>query len=177
MTFEYRIRRAVPSDRDAIVSFQRAAIAHLPVDVYPLPLLQAWWRNPDRALESMLAAGRYFVGAYRGRLVGGAGWEPSDGWQPTAVVRAVFIDPAHHARGLGSRMVRRVEEAAVDAGYEMILVPAPLAVAAFYERLGYVGDDVAGLDPAPGISLRCRRMWKQPHGADAAGRDGAAPGQ
>ncbi len=172
MTYEYCIRRAVPPDRDAILAFQRAAIAHLPADVYPLPLLQAWWRNPDQALEPMLAAGRYVVAAYRGRLVAGAGWEPSDGRQPTAVVRAVFVDPAHLARGLGSRIVHRVEEAALEAGYETIVVPAPLAVAAFYERLGYVGEDIGGLQPAPGISLRCRRMWKQPRG-EAAARDAA----
>lgn len=161
MSIEYCIRKAVQQDRAAIVAFQRAAIAHLPTDCYPVQLLQAWWRNPDESLDAMIAAGRYFVAAYHGRLVGGAGWCPSDGRQPTAVVRAVFVDPAHHARGLGSRMVRQVEEAAAAGGYDTLLVPALLTAARFYERLGYVGDDIGGLQPAPGIVLRCRRMWKQ----------------
>jgi GNAT superfamily N-acetyltransferase len=162
MNTDYCIRRAVPQDAPAILAFQRAAIAHLPAESYPLPLLQAWWRNPDASLDSVIAAGRYFVAAYHGRLVGGAGWLPSDGRQPTAMVRAVFVDPAHHARGLGSRMMRLVEQAATAAGYETILVPAPLTATRFYERLGYVGEDIAPVQPAPGVSLRCRRMWKQP---------------
>jgi GNAT superfamily N-acetyltransferase len=160
MNAVYCIRRAAPSDREAILGFQRAAIAHLPAESYPLALLQAWWRNPDERLDAMIAEGRYFVAAYRGRLVGGAGWSISDGRQPTAVVRAVFVDPAHHARGLGSRLMQGVEQAAAAAGYETILVPAPLAVTRFYERLGYVGEGVDGLQPAPGVSLSCRRMWK-----------------
>jgi GNAT superfamily N-acetyltransferase len=162
MNTDYCIRRAVATDREAILAFQRAAIAHLPAESYPLSLRQAWWRTPDAELEAMIAAGRYFVAAWHGRLVAGAGWAPSDGRQPTAVVRAVFVDPAHHARGLGSRMMRLVEQAAAGAGYETILVPALPTAARFYERLGYVGEDVGALQAAPGVVIQCRRMWKQP---------------
>jgi GNAT superfamily N-acetyltransferase len=160
MLKDYIIRRATPADHQAILAFQRAAIVHLPLDAYPLAVLQAWWDRPAAGLESMLAAGRYHVGVYRQRLVGGGGWEPAGGREPAAVVRALFVDPAHHARGLGSQLLRVVEDAAVAAGFDLILAPAPVTAAAFYERRGYIGETESVMQMESGVAIPCRRMWK-----------------
>ncbi len=77
---------------------------------------------------------------------------------------AIETRPRRHqretqGRGLGAQLVRAVETAVAAAGRRRILVPAALNAVGFYQRLGYVANEmaVAALD---GVDLRYRRMWK-----------------
>lgn len=160
MSNEHSIRRATPDDRSAILSFQRAAIAHVRPGTYPAEALEAWWRTPAANLDSLIASGRYFVAEHRGRLVAGAGWEPERRIKDTAVLRAVFVDPAHRAQGLGAALTQVVEDAAVTAGFDHILVPASLNATGFYRKLGYVNADPDDYVLSEGVRIGYRRMWK-----------------
>jgi GNAT superfamily N-acetyltransferase len=88
-----------------------------------------------------------------------AAWEPLDEPAQAAAVRAVFVHPAFHGRGLGARLLGVVEAAIAAAGRRRILVPAALHAVGFCQRLGDVANElaVAALD---GVDLRYRRMWK-----------------
>lgn len=154
------IRRASAADREAILSFQRAAIADVKPGAYPERALEAWWRTPTTDLDTLIASGRYFVAEQGGRLVAGGGWEPHRRIGDTAELRAVFVDPAHHARGLGAAVMRVVEDAAVTAGYDHILAPASLNATGFYRKLGYVGADPDDMVLDTGVRIEYRRMWK-----------------
>lgn len=153
------IRPSLATDLPGILGFQQAAIATVDPRSYTAEERGAWARMPKAGMQDLVASGRYLVAAMGARLVGGAGWDPLDEPAQAAAVRAVFVHPAFHGRGLGAQLVRAVEAAIAAAGRRRILVPAALNAVGFYRRLGYVANEmaVAALD---GVDLRYRRMWK-----------------
>lgn len=52
-------------------------------------------------------------------------------------MRAVYVDPDHARRGLGSAIMRQVEADAVAAGIRMLHLAATLSGIGLYETLGY----------------------------------------
>lgn len=153
------IRHARLADMPAILAFQQAAIAAVDARAYTDAERRAWARTPAVGMEQLVAAGRYLVADAGGRLAGGAGWDTLPDPPEAAVVRAVFVDPAWHGRGLGATLVRAVEAAIAASGARRILVPAALNAVGFYERLGYAANEMAVID-LDGVDLRYRRMWK-----------------
>jgi N-acetylglutamate synthase-like GNAT family acetyltransferase len=79
----------------------------------------------------------------------------------TAVLRSVFLDPAHRSRALGTQMMRVAEQEAAAAGFDHILVPASPAATDFYRSLGYVGADADDLVLEAGMRVAYQRMWKR----------------
>jgi GNAT superfamily N-acetyltransferase len=159
MTQDYDIRRAAPSDMDAILSFQRAAIAAVPEDFYPRAVRDAWMRMPASGLPDLIAAGRYYVAAKEGVLVAGAGWQPHDSEPDAAAIRGVFVHPRCKTRGVGRRIMRAVEDAAVTAGFIRILVPSAPNATGFYEKLGYHASGTAVFE-LDGLQVGICKMWK-----------------
>jgi GNAT superfamily N-acetyltransferase len=159
MTQDYDIRQAVPSDMDAILAFQRAAIAAVPEAYYPRPAREAWMRKPALGMPELIVARRYYVAESKGILVAGGGWQPSDKESGAASVRGVFVHPLCKTRGLGRQIVRTVESAAAAAGYTRILVPSALNATGFYEKLGYHVIGPGGFD-LEGVFVGTCNMWK-----------------
>lgn len=153
------IRHARRDDMPAILAFQQAAIAAVDPRAYTDAERRAWARTPALGMDRLVAGHRYLVADAGGRLAGGAGWDRLEEPAEAAVVRAVFVDPAWHGRGLGARLVREVEAAIAAAGCRRILVPAALNAVGFYERLGYIGNEVTSIR-VDGTDVRIRRMWK-----------------
>lgn len=153
------IRPARHDDLPGIAAFQQAAIAAVDPRAYTDAERRAWARTPALGMEELVAGGRYLVADAGGRLAGGAGWAPLEEPGGAAVVRAVFVHPAWHGRGLGARLVRAVEAAIAGAGRSRILVPAALNAVGFYQHLGYAPHGMAVID-LDGVDLRYRRMWK-----------------
>lgn len=154
-----RFQCAVPEQVDRITQLQRAAIAAIPSGYYEKPTISAWWRTPAKGLDSLIAAGRYYVIMEGDRPLAGAGWEPSE--EPdAALLRAVFVDPAVAGHGLGAKCVARVEAEVSAAGYKRLLVPAALNAVGFYVRLGYrmIGWGQEAFEP--GVVLTYRRLEK-----------------
>jgi GNAT superfamily N-acetyltransferase len=153
------IRHARLADMPAILAFQQAAIAAVDPRAYTDAERRAWARTPAVGMEQLITNGRYLVADAGGRLGGGAGWDTLPDPPDAAVVRAVFVAPGWHGRGLGAKLVRAVEAAIAAAGCRRILVPAALNAVGFYERLGYIGNEVASIR-VDGTDVRIRRMWK-----------------
>lgn len=153
------IRPALAADLPGILAFQQAAIAAIDPRTYSAEERDAWARMPAIGMEQLVANGRYLVADATGRPVGGAGWDALPDPPEAAIVRAVFVDPAWHGRGLGVMLVRAVEAAIAVAGRRRILVPAALNAVGFYQRLGYAANETSIID-LDGVDLRYRRMWK-----------------
>lgn len=92
-----------------------------------------------------LAARReVYVIAQDGKLLGTASLEED-------VIYTVFVLPAHQGRGIGTRLMKHLEERAQTQGHTLITVPSSTTAYAFYEKLGYravreVYSDEAGLN-------------------------------
>lgn len=78
------------------------------------------------------------------RLVGAAG--------NTARVGRIAVLPFWRGRGIGSRLLRLMEEAALARGAERVVLHAQTAVKTFYARHGYVADESRGEFMEDGIA-------------------------
>jgi GNAT superfamily N-acetyltransferase len=159
MTQDYDIRRAAPSDMEAILRFQRAAIAKVPERFYADEARAAWLRVPAAGLDGLIAQGRYYVAVNKEIPMAGAGWEPATALPGTAAIRGVFVHPDCKMRGIGTWIVSAVEDAAVTAGFTRILVPASLNATGFYEKLGYRPNGNGEIDLG-GTRVSICKMWK-----------------
>ncbi|MCU0984979.1 MAG: GNAT family N-acetyltransferase [Acetobacteraceae bacterium] len=153
------IRPACPADRDGLAMIQRAAIAAIDDGPYSVAERQAWRDNAVEDLCPLIRAGRYRVAEQAGVLLGGAGWE-EDAAIGGATIRAVFVDPASHGKGIGARLLGTIEQELAARGITRLAVPAALNAIGFYRKLGYrpAGRREAELG---GMRLPYERMLKE----------------
>ena len=84
-----------------------------------------------------------FIGAYDGaELVGYACWGPTPGTRATYDLYWIVVDPARQGRGVGTELLRHVEQRLAAEGARLVVVEtssradyAPTRT--FYERRGY----------------------------------------
>jgi GNAT superfamily N-acetyltransferase len=77
-----------------------------------------------------------------------------------AIVRNLFVHPAHARRGLGRRLLRASEAAAALAGFSSVELVALLPALAFYRACGYVVLDRSEVQFPDGSGLPVVWMHK-----------------
>jgi GNAT superfamily N-acetyltransferase len=75
---------------------------------------------------------------YDCRVIGTAGWVPSNDAGTLARITSVFVSPFYARMGIGRRLVTAAEARARAAGFRAFAVRAFQPSAAFFECLGYV---------------------------------------
>ncbi|KJS19339.1 MAG: hypothetical protein VR78_03445 [Hoeflea sp. BRH_c9] len=122
--------------------------------------------------DAVVDEGHYFVAEdHRGAILGSGGWTRSRPRYATAsagtrnpsdapTVRSVFVDPAATRRGVGSAIMARTEQDAIDHGAETLQLTATLSGVALYQRLGYQTVEVTALDLPDQSRFECVRMRK-----------------
>ncbi|HEX9505906.1 MAG TPA: GNAT family N-acetyltransferase [Acidimicrobiia bacterium] len=84
-----------------------------------------------------------FLGAYaEDRLVGYACWGPTPGTEGTFDLYWIVVDPARQGEGVGTRLLRAVEDRLTTDHARLVVVetssrPGYAPTRAFYERRGY----------------------------------------
>ncbi|MBC3271217.1 GNAT family N-acetyltransferase [Pseudomonas sp. SWRI81] len=53
------------------------------------------------------------------------------------VVRSVFVDPLYQGRGIGRRLMQRIQSIALGWGLEHVCVPSSITAEGFYASLGF----------------------------------------
>ncbi|MFL7812715.1 MAG: GNAT family acetyltransferase [Anaerolineales bacterium] len=103
--------------------------------------------NPVRDLRtrSEIQPELFLVALQEGEIVGTvmAGCEGQQGW-----VYYLGVDPDHRRRGIGSRLMKRVEATLVGLGCKELhfqIWASKAEVQAFYERLGYIAEGQQGM--------------------------------
>jgi len=126
------IRPYVERDFDAVVRLWE--------EVFPNP---AAWNEPGFVIRTKLTVQRelLFVAVVDGEIVGTAmgGFDGHRGW-----VYAVGVSPKHRRKGIGSQLMRRVEEGLRAMGCPKLNLQvrgANADAARFYESLGYSVED------------------------------------
>lgn len=72
-----------------------------------------------------------------GQMIATAGWAPADDSGGAARITSVFVDPLFTRLGVGSRLIRAVEEQAAGAGFAQFTARVTANAVPLFLRLGY----------------------------------------
>jgi GNAT superfamily N-acetyltransferase len=125
------IRAFKPDDAQQVASLIRKALREVNSADYPPEVITSLCDHfaPETLCELALRRD-VLVAVVDGAVVGTASIEES-------VVYTVFVHPQYHGRGIGTRLMKEIEELAVALGYSVIRTPASLTAVGFYTKLGY----------------------------------------
>ncbi len=126
-----RLRRYRDGDREAVWELHVSALEHH---------LRGPWDDdlatiPATYLES---GGEFLVGLENGRIVAMGALRPRGGAR--AEIKRMRVDPSLQRRGLGRRMLRRLEQRAAELGYRTLVLDTTVgqrAAQALYREEGY----------------------------------------
>lgn len=140
------VREAEPADRRAIRDVHVASVRGLAADSYDDAVIEAWTGDEDRdpSVYAVDDEDVVFVVADDGGEVVGFG-ELAAGPDATASydlaadaeIRAVYVGPEHAGEGVGSALLRELENEGRDRGVSTVVLTASVNAAAFYEHHGY----------------------------------------
>jgi GNAT superfamily N-acetyltransferase len=88
-------------------------------------------------LSEVVRARRLLGARLDGALVATAGWTPANDAGAVARLLGVFVSPLYAREGIGRLLVEAVEAQALQAGFGVCTVRAPLGAADFFAALGY----------------------------------------
>lgn len=92
----------------------------------------------DKLKEEFKAREKVYVAKINGDIVGTAGidksWYNNDGeyW-----ILSVFVRPENHRQGIGTKLIKQLEEYAKTLGAKRIIIPATITGSGFYKKMGY----------------------------------------
>jgi GNAT superfamily N-acetyltransferase len=127
-----RIRRARAADALRIRNLHVRSIRVLCRPDYTARQIAAWSgrRTPAGYRRAMTGGERMYVATIGGRPV-------AFGAVLDAEVRAVYVDPRWAGRGVGTRMLARLERDAAARGKRRLILNATLTAVDFYRRHGW----------------------------------------
>src|SRR5271157_488840 len=126
----------------------------------------------------LIRDGTYFAVEHKGEIVACGGWsrrrtlfggdqhspsrEPEllDTAREPAKIRAFFVKPGWERRGIGSRLVRACEQAALAEGFHQIEMASTLTGVALYSAHGYREVERIDVPLEHGLTLPVIRMAK-----------------
>ncbi|MFN3648860.1 MAG: GNAT family N-acetyltransferase [Armatimonadota bacterium] len=129
-----RIRPAIEDDALGLWQLRAAAIRHGAREHYSPEQIEVWvGRRTPESYHASIRKGRIVAAEdANGTVVGFGQLEPE-----TREVEAVYVQPAWTRRGIGTRLLRTLEERARTAGLERLHLDASLNAVPFYEQSGY----------------------------------------
>jgi putative acetyltransferase len=150
------IRKAQPEDCQLIGSVHAAAVEGIGTALYTPEEIQAWAvpRKPESYAE-LVDNREFFVAEADGVIVGFGVLN-----QESAVVEAVYVNPAVGRRGIGFRVLHKLEERASALGLEVLRLNASLNAVPFYEKAGYVAQERSQYRLHTGVEISCVPMVK-----------------
>jgi N-acetylglutamate synthase-like GNAT family acetyltransferase len=92
----------------------------------------------DKLKEEFKERTKVYVAKQNGTIVGTAGidksWYNDDGeyW-----ILSVFVKPENHKKGIGTKLIKKVEEYAKEINAKKLIVPATITGCEFYRKNGY----------------------------------------
>ncbi len=175
----YAIRRAEESETNLLAYLRLASLLSLEMPGRPLAAIRAVMDALPDVDAPLVASGRYLVADHCGDLIGGAGWSvlplgyPGDrlldgSGRPACLMpdsgavllRGFFLDPDLGRRGVGARLLARIEADAVRAGYDTAGLVVPAGSQVYYRSLGFKPVGRLTLRLGGGVSLPLLQMRK-----------------
>ncbi len=168
----HEIRRATPADYSALRHLERRAFTELGSAFYPLPDIECALDHFEGMSLRLIEEGHYFVLTdLQENLLAGGGWSRGEldyirpevsahGENDSGVVRCVYVAPQYARRGLGQKIMRRIEADALSAGLRQLTLTASKTAEMLYLRAGYTPGSYCDVRLPNGHILPLRPMTK-----------------
>jgi N-acetylglutamate synthase-like GNAT family acetyltransferase len=149
------IRRARQEDKEAVWRVHGRAIREACASHYPPEVIETWAGRlrPEKYAEA-IDRHDFFVAEEDGAVVGFGelGREAGE-------VQGLYVSPA--GRGVGRRLLRRLEETARACGLKSLRLTSSLNAVRFYERAGFEAVGELKETIGPGVERASVRMFKE----------------
>lgn len=146
------IRPATDADRQGIHDAHVASIRGICARTYPADVIDAW--AGDRSPATIpLATRRYVVAEDAAGIAGFGAADPGE-------VGAIFVHPRRAGRGVGTRILSRLERMLREAGTTEARLASSLNAVGFYERHGWTRGE-SSTHARGGRDIACVRMTKR----------------
>ena len=151
------IRRAKPEDNDSIERVHLRAIKEICASHYAPEEIEAWAkpRSPNHYVESIHST-EFYVAEENGNLIGFGTLN-----QASKEVEAVYVVPEVARRGIGQRILGKLEERARDLGLKSLYLNSSLNAVAFYRHSGYEPQHETKHRLSSGVEIGCVVMKKE----------------
>ena len=126
-----RIRKIKKEDAVEVYNIIRRCLREVNSKDYPKKAITGLCNffTPDLIIKNMGDRTMY-VAVEEGNVIGTASLKGDK-------VFTVFVNPDYHGRGVGSKLMDKVEELARDKKYKILKVPSGLSSLDFYRHRGY----------------------------------------
>ena len=163
-TREVTLRRATAADAEALWQVRIQAIRAGCCRHYAAEDIAAWVANPvPDTFPAFIAVEPFFVAEIAGQIVGFAGLK-----RESAELNALFVLPELAGKGLGTRLLGSVEDAARDLQFASLSLESSLNAVPFYKAASY-REGAQGMHLTTGrVQIPCVHMQKNLTGVDAA---------
>jgi putative acetyltransferase len=155
------VRRMRPQDARSFLEVHHAAVRGLAAADYPPDVIDAWAPLPisDEAVDRLAAASPEqirLVAEIGGEIVGIGEIVPD-----LNELRACYVVPKVARKGVGSALVREIEQIARERGLPHLQLDASLTSEPFYLSLGYTLRERGEHVLSSGLTMVCVKMAKR----------------
>jgi putative acetyltransferase len=173
MEIDIVIREMRPEDARAFLEIHHAAVRGVAANDYPAEVIDAW--APSQITDEVVAFVRAnpegelrLIAEIGGRIVGIAALVVEN-----TELRACYVAPEAIRSGVGSALVRKLEQVAREQGLAFLELDSSVTAAPFYESLGYESRERGEHVLVNGQRMACVKMRKAlpPPSARNLGRD------
>ena len=153
----FTVRRAVGEDAEGIWRVHVSAIRGVASSHYTPEEIEAWAgpRRPEHYAEAIRNK-EFYVAEEDGAVTGFGALNPAEG-----EVEAVYVSPEVVRRGVGSAILRRLEERARALGLKSLKMDASLNAVLFYRSAGYEPRGGMKHRLSSGVEIGCVFMTKE----------------
>jgi len=130
MTTQVEIRRATAGDAEAVYEIVLRSLRETNARDYPASVIDRLVLTLPEGVASKLEEWHAYVAVVHGRIVG-------TGSLNGKTVRAVFVHPDYQGRGIGTKLMDAVENAANVQSVDTLTVQSSITAQPFYAKRGF----------------------------------------
>lgn len=125
------IRKAKQGDVESMIDVIQASLLATHVELYPKEDLEETFNNYTfDKVSTYINRADYFVAEEKGKIIGCVLLKDNK-------MRSLYVCPEYMGKGIGKRLVERVEKCAKEKGLKYIWLWSSLVSFDFYKHMGY----------------------------------------
>ena len=153
MNGKFTIRRFVPADAEAVQHIVHRGLREVDAKDYPPERIEEYcaYFTVEKIKDQAANAHMYVVVSDAGEVAGTGTIAPFWGSETESILLTIYVLPELIGHGIGTAIIRALEEDEYFLRAKRIEVPASVTAADFYHKLGYDFKDGRGDPDAEGL--------------------------